>query len=134
MKETARFVTADMIRAHGTHRHHRHRLGSALVTRGDIDVVTVLTPPSEHVTMAVAALDAGKHLICEKPTALNAAEAEKIVDAGRRNPGRVAIIDHELRFLPSFRAARARMADLGPIRYAEARYASPSRGDRARVE
>ena len=103
----------------------------ALVTRGDIDVVTVVTPPSEHVAMAVAALDAGKHLICEKPTALNAAEAETIVDAGRRNPGRVAIIDHELRFLPSFRAARARVAELGPIRYAEVRYASPNRGDRS---
>src|SRR5438105_5030843 len=104
----------------------------ALVARGDIDVVTVVTPPSEHLAMAVAVLDAGKHLICEKPTALNAAEAEKIVDAGRRNPGRVAIIDHELRFLPSFRAARERIAELGPIRYAEVRYASPSRGDRSR--
>jgi predicted dehydrogenase len=103
-----------------------------LVTRGDIDVVSVVTPPSEHVTMSVAALDAGKHLICEKPTAVNATEAQKLVDAGLRNPGRVAIIDHELRFLPAFRAARERIGELGPIRYAEARYASPSRGDRSR--
>ena len=104
----------------------------ALIARGDIDVVSIVTPPSEHVTMSIAALDAGKHLICEKPTALNVAEAERLLDAGRRNPGRVAIIDHELRFLPSFRAARERIAELGGVRYAEARYASPSRANRAR--
>ena len=104
----------------------------ALVARGDIDLITVVTPPSEHVAMASAALDAGKHVVCEKPTALNTAEAERLVEAGLRNPGRVAIIDHELRFLPSYRAARDRIADLGPIRYAEVRYASPSRGDRSR--
>src|SRR5437763_1712799 len=104
----------------------------SLVARGDIDLISVVTPPSEHLPMATAALDAGKHLICEKPTALNAAEAERLVEAGHRNPGRVAIIDHELRFLPSFRAARERIAELGGIRYVEARYASPGRGDRTR--
>jgi predicted dehydrogenase len=103
-----------------------------LVTRGDIDLVTIVTPPSEHLAMATAALDAGKHVICEKPTALDASEAERLVEVGKRNPGRVAIIDHELRFLPSFRAARERIAELGGIRYAEARYASPARGDRSR--
>jgi predicted dehydrogenase len=101
-----------------------------LVARGDIDLISVVTPPSEHAAMAVAVLAAGKHLLCEKPTALDAAEAETMVAAGRRNPGQVAIIDHELRFLPSFRAARERIAELGPIRYAEVRYASPARGDR----
>jgi len=104
----------------------------ALIARGDVDLVSVVTPPSEHLAMGTAALDAGKHLLCEKPTAIDASEAEKLVEAGRRNPGRVAIIDHELRFLPSFRAARVRMEELGGVRYAEVRYASPSRGDRAR--
>src|SRR5215212_1238028 len=97
-----------------------------------LDVVAVATPPSEHLAMGIAALDGGKHLLCEKPTAVNAAEAEQLLEAGRRNPGRVAIIDHELRFLPSFRAARERMDELGGVRYAEVRYASPSRGDRSR--
>ena len=104
----------------------------ALIARGDIDLVSVATPPSEHVAMSVAALDAGKHVICQKPTALNAAEAERLVEAGRKNPGRVAIIDHELRFLPSFRTARERIGELDGIRYAEVRYASPARGDRSR--
>src|SRR5438132_7125312 len=53
----------------------------ALVARGDVDLISIVTPPSEHVTMSTAALDAGKHVICEKPTALNAAEAEQLVEA-----------------------------------------------------
>jgi predicted dehydrogenase len=97
------------------------------------DLVTVVTPPSTHLEIATAALDAGKHVVCEKPTALNAADAQKLLDASRAHPSQIAIIDHELRFLPSFRAARERIGDLGAIRYAEVRYASPSRGDRSRA-
>ena len=96
------------------------------------DVVTIVTPPATHVEIATAALEAGKHVICEKPTALNAADAEKLLAVARAHPKQIAIIDHELRFLPSFRAARERIRDLGDIRYAEVRYASPSRGDRSR--
>jgi predicted dehydrogenase len=99
----------------------------------NIDLVTIVTPPSEHLAMATSALDAGKHVLCEKPTALNASEAEQLVEAGRKHPDRIALIDHELRFLPSFVAARERINDLGGIRYAEVRYASPGRGDRTRV-
>jgi predicted dehydrogenase len=99
----------------------------------DLDLVTIVTPPSEHLKMATAALDAGKHVLCEKPTALNVAEAEQLVAAGRKHPDRLALIDHELRFLPSFRAARDRMGELGGVRFVEVRYASPSRGDRTRA-
>ena len=98
----------------------------------DLDLVTIVTPPSEHLQMATAALDAGKHVLCEKPTALNVDEATRLVAAAQKHPDRLAPIDHELRFLPSFRAARERMNDLGGVRYTEVRYASPSRGDRTR--
>jgi predicted dehydrogenase len=98
----------------------------------DLDLVTIVTPPSEHLKMATAALDAGKHVLCEKPTALNVAEAEALVAAARRHPDRFSLIDHELRFLPSFRAARERMSELGGLRFVEVHYASPSRGDRSR--
>ena len=97
--------------------------------QSDVDLVTIVTPPSEHLQMATAALDAGKHVLCEKPTALNVKQAEQLLAAARKHPDQFALIDHELRFLPSFRAARERMSDLGGVRYAEVRYASPSRGD-----
>ncbi len=105
----------------------------ALIERRDVELVVVAMPPSTHVEISIAALEIGKHLICEKPTALDASEAQQLVAAGRKHPNQIAIIDHELRFLPSFRAARERIGEIGAIRYAEVRYASPSRGDRSRA-
>jgi predicted dehydrogenase len=99
----------------------------------DLDLVTIVTPPSEHLEMALAVLAAGKHVMCEKPTALDADQAEQLVGAARSQPNRIALIDHELRFLPSWREAQRRVPELGGIRYAEVRYASPGRGDRARA-
>jgi predicted dehydrogenase len=104
-----------------------------VVTAEDVDLVSIVTPPSEHRLMAVAALEAGKHVLCEKPTALNALEAEHLLAAAKRRPEQLALIDHELRFLPAWREARQRMGELGPVRYVEVRYASPSRGDRSRA-
>lgn len=98
-----------------------------------VDLVSVTTPPSEHREMALAALEAGKHVLCEKPTALDAGEAEELVEAARRHPDRIALIDHELRFLPAWREARERIGEIGAIRYAEVRYSSPARGDRGRA-
>ncbi len=96
------------------------------------DLISIVTPPSEHLTMARAALTAGKHVLCEKPTALNVSEAVMLVDAAAEHPDQLALIDHELRFLPSFRSAREHMSELGEIRFVEVRYASPGRGDRSR--
>ena len=104
-----------------------------IVTAHDVDLVSIVTPPSEHRQMALAALEAGKHVLCEKPTALNALEAEHLLAAARRRPEQIALIDHELRFLPAWREARTRIRDLGRVRYVEVRYASPSRGDRSRA-
>jgi predicted dehydrogenase len=98
----------------------------------EIDLVTIVTPPSEHASMALAALEAGKHVLSEKPTALDAREARRMVEAAARRPDQLALIDHELRFLPSWRAACERVREIGPIRYAEVRYSSPGRADRTR--
>src|SRR5712691_2077730 len=104
----------------------------SLLQRVDVDVIGVAMPPPQHVEMTITALEAGKHVLCEKSTALNSAEAGRLVEAARMHPNQIAIIDHELRFLPSFRTARERIGEIGAIRYAEVRYASPSRGDRSR--
>ncbi|HEY2090542.1 MAG TPA: Gfo/Idh/MocA family oxidoreductase [Thermoanaerobaculia bacterium] len=96
------------------------------------DLISVTAPPSEHAEMAIAALEAGKHVISEKPTALNVAEAERMVAAARAHPNQLALIDHELRFTPSYIAAREEVRGLGGIRYIEMRYCSASRGDRSR--
>ncbi|HEX6098220.1 MAG TPA: Gfo/Idh/MocA family oxidoreductase [Thermoanaerobaculia bacterium] len=105
-----------------------------LVAAANVDLVSVTAPPYEHREIALAALEAGKHVLCEKPTTLGPLEAEHLVTAAKRRPQQIAIIDHELRFLPPWREARERIAtDVGRIRYAEARYASPTRNDPART-
>lgn len=127
----------------GFHRSKTQKLGEELgvaprddwrevVAASDVDLVSIVTPPSEHREMALAALEAGKHVLCEKPTALDAREAEDILVASLARPGQIALIDHELRFLPSWRTARERIGEIGALRYAEVRYSSPARGDRAR--
>jgi len=73
----------------------------------DLDLVCVSSPPGTHRDYALRALAAGKHVLCEKPTAMNASEARDMAEAARSS-GRLALIDHELRFDPT----RRRMRDL----------------------
>jgi len=61
------------------------------------DLVCIATPPATHARMTLAALDAGAHVLCEKPTAMDAAEAKAMLDRAEAL-GRVHMIDHELRF------------------------------------
>jgi len=98
----------------------------------DVELVTITTTPSEHLELASAFLEQDKHVLCEKPTALNTSEAEELVRIAERHPESIALIDHELRFLPAWLAVKERLPELGGVRYAEVRYSSPARGDRAR--
>ena len=54
-----------------------------MVSRDDVDLVDICTPNSIHMPIAVAAAKAGKHVICEKPLAMNADEARQMLDAAR---------------------------------------------------
>ncbi len=71
-----------------------------LIRSDSVDLVSIVTPPHLHAEIAIAALRAGKHVICEKPTALNVAEAENMFAAAQAVPNQLSIIDHELRFHP----------------------------------
>ena len=51
----------------------------------EVDIVYIGSPHSEHRWMTVAALDAGKHVLCEKAFAINAGEAREMIEAARRN-------------------------------------------------
>ena len=78
-----------------------------LVNRADIDAVAITTPPGPHLEMTLAALNAGKHVLCEKPFALNAGEAEQM-RALAWERGLTAMVAHEFRFAPQ----RAQIKDL----------------------
>ncbi len=93
-----------------------------------LDVVYVCTPNREHSFITVDALEAGKHVMCEKPMAINSAEAKKMVDAAVRT-GKKLTIGYQNRFRDDSRFLK-RVCDageLGDIYYAKA-YAVRRRG------
>jgi predicted dehydrogenase len=74
-----------------------------LLSIPEVSLVVVSAPPLHHHRMTIAAIEAGKHVICEKPMALNADEAREMYERAAARPGQLAIIDHELRFNPTWR-------------------------------
>ena len=84
-----------------------------LVASPEVDVVSIVSPHTLHCEMAVAALEGGKHVLCEKPTAVNAAEARAMREAARASPA-TAMIAHEFRWAPQ-RSFVRRLLDDGYI-------------------
>jgi UDP-N-acetyl-2-amino-2-deoxyglucuronate dehydrogenase len=80
-----------------------------LVKAEDIDVVTIATPHYLHMPMTVAALEAGKHVICEKPIAISIGEADRMI-ATARTSGRLLGICHNARTSPGNRALKELLA------------------------
>jgi predicted dehydrogenase len=100
-----------------------------LVARDDVDLVSVVTPPSTHMEITLAALERGKAVLCEKPMAMDAAEALRMTDRARE-AGVLALIDHELRFLVSRRKMRAMLhnGEIGTVRHCNYVFRSDYRG------
>jgi len=94
-----------------------------LVTADGIDVVHLCTPNHLHEPLALAALAAGKHVVCEKPVALDGDGARRIA-AAAADAGRVVAVPFVYRFHPLVREARARVAagELGPVRVLHGTY------------
>ncbi len=86
-----------------------------------IDVVHVLTPNRWHSEITVAALEAGKHVMCEKPMAINSAEAQKMLDAAKRT-GKKLTIGYQSRHRADSQYLKAEVekGTLGDIYYAKA--------------
>ena len=70
-----------------------------LLSRDDIDAVAIATPARTHAPLALAAFDAGKHVLVEKPLADDAAQAAEMVEAAER-ANRVLMIDHTYCYTP----------------------------------
>lgn len=100
------------------------------VLRNDVDLVVITTPPNLHLEMTMFAIEKGKHILCEKPMAMNVAEAQEMTDAAKDKPI-LALIDHELRFQPGRQKAFAMIREgaIGKIRHAKYIFQAPHRGD-----
>jgi|CXWL01.1.fsa_nt_gi predicted dehydrogenase len=103
----------------------------AVLARHDVDLVSIVTPPAGHLPLALATLAAGKHVLGEKPMALNADEAVRMTAAAAERPDQLALIDHELRLLPGRRRLRAELhaGRIGAPRHVAITYRTPMRVD-----
>jgi predicted dehydrogenase len=99
----------------------RHATYEALATDPEVDVVYVASPASRHLDNALLFLEAGKHVLCEKPFALNRAQATRMIDAARAGD-RFLMEALWSRFLPAYVAVRERLAEgrIGETQFVEA--------------
>src|SRR6266540_4956926 len=97
-----------------------------LIARDDVDLVDIVTPGDTHAEIAIAALEAGKHVLCEKPMANTVAEAEAMAEAARRarDRGVRAMVAFNYRRVPALAHARNLVASgaLGEIRHVRSVY------------
>lgn len=95
----------------------------AVVSRDDIDLIDVSTPGHMHCDMVLAAAEAGKHIVCEKPLANTLAEAERMVEAVEA-AGVSHMLMHNYRRVPAVALAKRMVDDgrVGDIYHFRARY------------
>ncbi|MBE7042761.1 MAG: Gfo/Idh/MocA family oxidoreductase [Ruminococcaceae bacterium] len=93
-----------------------------LLADPSIDVVHVLTPNRSHAEISIASLEAGKHVMCEKPMAKTAAEAEKMVEVAKKS-GKKLTIGYQARHAAESRFLKQAIEaeQLGEIYYAQAK-------------
>jgi UDP-N-acetylglucosamine 3-dehydrogenase len=75
----------------------------ALVTSPEVEAVSITLPTNLHKDYAIAALNAGKHVLVEKPMALNVEECDAMIEAAQKN-NRLLMVAHVLRFWPEYMA------------------------------
>jgi predicted dehydrogenase len=98
----------------------------ALIARDDVQIVDICTPGDSHKEIALAALAAGKHVLCEKPLANSVAEAEEMAAAAASAAanGQRSMVAFNYRRVPALAVARQLVVDgrLGRIRHVRAQY------------
>lgn len=120
------FAAAHSIsRAHGSY--------ESLWADDGVDIVYIGSPHSEHRSMTVAALDAGRHVLCEKAFAINVAEADEMFDAARRND-RFLMEAMWSWFMPAWQELRSRIDNgaIGEIVSVDANFCIPMRDENGR--
>ncbi|GAB3797127.1 Gfo/Idh/MocA family oxidoreductase [Humibacter antri] len=119
--EAAVSAAADRLGWHGVETDWRR-----LLERDDIDLIDICTPGDTHPQIAIAALEAGKHVLCEKPLANSVAEAERMTDAAQAAAanGVFAMCGFTYRRVPALSLARRFVEEgrLGEIRHVRAQY------------
>ena len=97
----------------------------ALIDDERVDVVAVTLPTPTHADVTVRALEAGKHVLCEKPMALTLAECDRMIAAAERT-GRTLMVAQCIRFWPQYEEIKRRIDEgqIGAVRFAALRRVS----------
>ncbi len=122
-------AAADVDRARAEDFCEKHGIPAAftgveeLLAGAEIDAVTVVTPDAFHAPLAIQCLEAGKHVLCEKPLAVNYPDASRMAAAARK-AGVINMVNFSYRDWPCIQAVAAlvRKGALGEIRHVEASY------------
>jgi predicted dehydrogenase len=95
-----------------------------LLAQPDIDAVIIVTPDREHKNMAIEALEAGKHVLCEKPLALTREECVDIAEAVKKSDKKF-MVGQICRYTPAFKAAKEIIdrGEIGELMFVESEYA-----------
>jgi predicted dehydrogenase len=106
----------------------------AVLAHPTVQAVSISTPPFLHFAMAKAAILAGKHVLLEKPTALNANEAKELYELANANNIAVAL-NFEFRFIPAWQRLKELLDEgyVGKIRYVKIDWLGSSRADANRA-
>lgn len=93
--------------------------GIDMIRNEKLDILSVAVPNNQHKDLTIAGLEAGANVLCEKPMAMNAAEAQEMLDTAKRC-GKKLGIDFSYRFNPQSRAMKSMIEEgaLGEIYYA----------------
>jgi predicted dehydrogenase len=118
---------------------HQHNIPNAcstideILALRDIQAVSISTPPFLHYEMAKAALNAGKHILLEKPTTLNASQAQELANMAK-NQNLIATMNFEFRYIPAWQRLSELLQEqyVGNIRYAKVDWLVSSRSDATR--
>lgn len=91
--------------------------GEALIRSGAVDAVIIATPHYQHTTLGIAALEAGLHVMVEKPISVHKADAERLIAAHARHPDRVFAAMFQLRTEPRYVKIKRLVStgELGPL-------------------
>jgi predicted dehydrogenase len=94
-----------------------------MLAESDCNAVAIVTPDATHAPLAVQCLQAGRHVLCEKPLALNCTEAEQMVAAARQ-AGTINLVNFTYRNWPALQgvAAAVQGGEIGAVRHVEASY------------
>ena len=97
----------------------RYHEAAELFADPNVEAVDLCTPSYLHAAQTIAALEAGKHVLVEKPMALTAQECDRMIEASRK-AGKVLMVAQVLRFWPDYSAARDVILSgaLGPVKHA----------------